>query len=356
MTIGTMQIKVEQREVSKIDQVDFDNLAFGRVFSDHMLEMEYKDGSWQDPKIIPYGPISLDPGLTTLHYAQSIFEGLKAYKNEAGEIFLFRPDENIKRMNRSAERMCMPEIPEDLFMEGIKQLVKLDEKWIPLESQGSLYIRPLMFGSDEFIGVRASDTYRFYIMTGPAGGYYSEPVRVKVETEFTRAAEGGVGAAKTAGNYAASLYPAKLANNQGYDQLIWTDGKEHKFIEESGTMNVMFQINGTIITPPLSSSILPGITRNTVLQVAEKWGVPVEERKISVEEVISSLEQGTLTDAFGVGTAATIAHIKTIAYDDVDYELPEVESRDFSNKILTYLNDYQRGRVEDELGWTVKIS
>ncbi|MFK7951788.1 MAG: branched-chain amino acid aminotransferase [Ekhidna sp.] len=351
----TLDIQITPTQSSKLPQTDFNNLAFGKTFSDHMFVADYEDGEWKNLQIIPYQNLSISPANATLHYAQSIFEGLKAHKNDEGEILIFRPEENAKRLQRSAERMCMPPVPIELFMEGIDQLIKLDQDWVPSDEGTSLYIRPFQFATDPFIGVRPSETYKFMILTGPVGGYYSEPVKVKIEKHFTRAVRGGVGRAKTAGNYAASLYPARQAQAQGYHQLVWTDGQDHEFIEESGTMNIMFVINGTLLTPPTSDSILDGITRQSALTLARDWGLNVEERPIRISEVIEAIEKGTLTEAFGIGTAATISHIRTIGYEEMDYELPAIETREISTRILDALTNIKLGKIEDKFGWIKKV-
>lgn len=351
----TLDIQIEKTQSSKLSAIDFDNLAFGRTFSDHMFVAEYKNGEWQDLRITPFKDLAISPANATLHYAQSIFEGLKAHRNPQGDILIFRPEANARRLIRSAERMCMPPVPEELFLEAIEALVSVDQNWVPSKSGTSLYIRPFQFADDPFIGVRPSETYKFIVITGPVGGYYSEPVKVKIEKNFTRASKGGVGAAKTAGNYAASLYPARQAQAQGYHQLVWTDGKTHEYIEESGTMNIMFVINNTLITPPTSDSILPGITRESALILARDWGMQVEERPVKVSEVIEAIEDGTLTEAFGIGTAATVSHIRTIGYEGTDYELPPVDSREVSNRILDELTKIKMGASEDKYGWIRKI-
>jgi branched-chain amino acid aminotransferase len=295
------------------------------------------------------------PASSVIHYGQSIFEGLKAYKDKNGQTTVFRPTANSQRLNKSAERMCIPEVPEELFMSALTELLKLDEQWIPSKTGTALYIRPFVFAMDDYIGIKPSDTYRFMIITCPVGGYYSEPVKVKIETEYTRAAEGGTGFAKAAGNYAGSLYPARLAQKKGYHQLIWTDAKEHKYIEESGTMNIMFVIGDTLITPEIGSTILKGITRDSVLTIARDWGMKVEERKVTVAEVVAAAKDGLLKEAFGAGTAATIAHICLIHHDGTDYELPVVENREFSNKVLTTLDNIKAGKEEDKHNWLYTI-
>ncbi len=355
MIAETIDISVERVANSRISEVDFDNLPFGRVFSDHMFVMEYRDGKWGKARIEGYRELSMTPAMSVLHYGQAIFEGMKAYKNSNDDVLLFRPEENAKRLNKSAVRMCMPEIPVSVFMNGLKQLLDIDREWVPKQAGSSLYIRPFMIAIDEYVGIRPSDTYAFIVFTCPVNSYYTEPLSVKIEEEFTRAAPGGTGAAKAAGNYAASLYPAKLAQQQGFRQLIWTDSIEHKYIEESGTMNVCFIIGDKLITPKSSDTILAGITRNSVTTVAEKWGLTVEERKVEVKEIVDAMENGTLKEAFGAGTAATIAQIKSINFRGKNYELPAIENREFSNKVYKYLDDLKNGRIEDPFGWTVKV-
>ena len=310
--VGTLDIKVEKIAKSRLSEVDFDNIEFARQYADHMFIADYDGKDWRDFKIIPYQNISLSPANPAIHYGQSIFEGLKAYKNENNDVLIFRPDMNFKRLNISAKRLMMPELPEEIFMDGMHELVGLDKNWVPGNEGTSLYIRPFMFATDEYIGIRTSDTYRFMIITCPVGGYYSKPVKVRVEENYTRAVKGGTGFAKTAGNYAAALYPASLAQKDGYDQLIWTDGQSHKYIEESGTMNIMFVINDTLITAPVGDTILNGITRDSVLALANDWGMKVEVRPFSVDELITAIENNVLQEAFGVGTAATIANIELI--------------------------------------------
>ncbi|HCQ29777.1 MAG TPA: branched chain amino acid aminotransferase [Flavobacteriales bacterium] len=351
-----IDINVNKTNNSRLPQIDFNNIVFGKNFSDHMFVADYKDGEWQNFTIRPYEEISLSPACAAIHYGQAIFEGMKAYRNANDEVFLFRPDQNAKRLNISASRMCMPEFPEEYFMEALKQLLTIDRDWIPNVEGSSLYIRPYMFASEELLGVRPANEYKFMIFTAPVGAYYSKPVNVKIEKEYTRACEGGVGYAKAAGNYAAALYPAKLAQEKGFDQLIWTDAKEHKYIEESGTMNVMFVVDGKIITPNLDyKTTLAGITRDSVLTLAHDMGIPVEERRVTVEEIVQALKENRLTEAFGTGTAATIAQIATIANDDDKYTLPPIESREISNAIAKRLNDIKLGVEEDKFGWTVKL-
>ncbi len=349
-------ISIEKISESKITQTDFDNLTFGRVFSDHMFVADYKDGEWTSPRIVPYQKLAISPANATLHYAQSIFEGLKAYKDQNGNALIFRPEANWARMNESAKRMCMPEIPEEIFIHGLEELIKLDKNWIPNQPGYSLYIRPFMFATDEYVGIRPSDTYKFIIFTCPVSKYYAKPVRVKVETKFTRAFAGGTGYAKAAGNYGAALYPARQAQNMGYDQLIWTDGLSHSKIEESGTMNVMFIINDTLITAPTDTgTILKGITRDSVLTLARDKGLKVEERSLTVEELYQALENGTLKEAFGTGTAATIANIELINLRDKDYTLPTPTDSYFSKQVYKTLDQIKTGQIPDKFDWIKTI-
>jgi len=354
--VETLRISTSRVKESRLASIDFSTIPFGKVFTDHMFMADFRDGEWKNFRIIPYGYIPASPATPALHYGQSIFEGMKAYPSVNGkEALVFRPLENWKRMNVSAERMCMPQIPEDLFMESLATLIDLDRGWIPKEEGSSLYIRPFMFSADEFIGIRPSQDFTFMIILSPVGPYYSTPVKVKIETHYTRAVEGGTGYAKAGGNYGGAIYPAKLAQDQGYHQLIWTDGKTHEYVEESGTMNLMFVIDNVLITPGLSDSILAGITRKSVLELAQHWGMQVEERRISVKELVEALQQGRVQEAFGAGTAATIAHIELIGYEGKNYALPPVEKRLFANKVLTELENIKRGKSADPFGWIYRI-
>lgn len=352
---STEPIKIEKIAKSRVGEYDVNNVPFGKVFADHMFVAEYKDGKWQQGKIMPYRDVPMSFALSALHYGQAIFEGMKAYKTSNGDINLFRPLDNFKRLNISAVRMAMPEVPEEIFMGGLMELLKLDKAWVPDSETGSLYIRPFMIATDEAIGVKASDTYKFIIITCPAGKYYSEPIRVMVETNYFRAVEGGVGFTKCAGNYGRSLFPTKLAQQKGYQQVIWTDAKTHSYVEESGTMNLMFVIDNILITPATSDTILAGVTRDSVIQLARDWGMMVEERKVSIKEIFDAHKNGKLQEAFGVGTAATIAHIVTIGYEGKDYELPQIEQRKFSPKIDKALRDIRKGRTEDKFRWILKV-
>lgn len=338
-----------------MSNIDFSDIPFGKVYSDHMFMADFKDGQWSSFSIVPYENLEIAPGNFTLHYGQSVFEGLKGYKGDHGKIHVFRPYDNLERMNMSARRLCMPEIPEEVFIEGLKALLLVDMDWAPEQEGTALYIRPFMFGNDEYIGIKPSDTYKFIIFTCPVGPYYTEALKVKIELNYVRAAAGGTGYAKVAGNYAASLLPAQEAMKEGYQQLIWTDSVDHERIEESGTMNLMFIINDTIVTPRTGDTILGGITRDSILTIARDWGVKVEERDVTVTEVLEGIQNGQVTEAFGTGTAATITHIKAIGYKGVDYDLPSVPADSISNKILSYLHKLHRARTEDKFDWLLHI-
>ena len=353
--VDTLNIDINKTSRSRIKEVDFTNIPFGKVYSDHMFVADFEGGKWNNFRIQPYAPLQLSPANATLHYGQSVFEGMKAYKNKAGEVLIFRPKANFQRLNKSAERMCIPQLSEELFMTGLTELLKLDKDWVPNLPNTSLYVRPFIFAADDYIGIRPSDTYKFMIFTCPVGSYYSEPVKVKIETKYSRAAAGGTGAAKAAGNYAGSLYPALQAHKKGYHQLIWTDALTHEYIEESGTMNVMFLIGDTLLTSPAGDTILAGITRDSVLTLAREWGYKVEERKVRVKEVIEAIENGSLKEAFGTGTAATIAQIAAIGHEDKDYTLPAVETREFSNRVFKALDEIKTGEAEDKWNWVYKL-
>lgn len=351
-----MKIEIQKIQKSKIDQVDFNNLPFGKIFTDHMFIADYTNGAWTNPRIVPYEPIAMSPAISALHYGQSIFEGLKAYRDQNGVPQLFRPDANNKRMNKSAERLCMPAIGKEFFVEGIKALVSLDQEWIPRIPGYSLYIRPFMFATDEYVGIRPSENYRFIIFCCPVGNYYTAPLKVKVSDNYVRAFPRGTGYAKVAGNYAAGMMPLKHAREEGFDQLVWLDGKELKYVEESGTMNLFFQIGDTLVTPVAEGTILEGITRDSVIRLARHLGIKIEIRKISIEEVFEHFNKGRLLDAFGTGTAATIAPIMVINYKGFNMNLPPVEDRKYSTAIHKLLDQIKTSEVEDTFNWVVQIN
>lgn len=355
MSTETLDIKITKTTKSRLAETDFENLIFGRTFSDHMLVADYADGEWKNFEIVPYGDILVSPAISSLHYGQSFFEGIKAYKHADGKVSIFRPDKNAARFNKSAERLCMPTIPEDVFLTSLAALIDLDREWIPSKANHSLYIRPFMFATDQYLGVQPSKTYKYMVMTCPVGPYFSKALRVKIETHYTRSAEGGMGYAKSSGNYGGSMYPAKKATEEGFDQLIWTDAKEHKYIEEMGAANAMFVLDGKLITPSTQDTILDGVTRDTVIQLANDFGFPVEERRVSVAELIEGAKNGKLTDAFGAGTAATIAAVGSISHNGEEYTLTDPKEREFSQKVLKTLDDIRYGKVADTHGWNYMV-
>jgi|TARA_B110000908_G_C10225131_1_gene437528 branched-chain amino acid aminotransferase len=348
------QIEIKHIEKSKIATVDFNNLPFGSVFSDHMLTCTFKEGKWQDPIIEPYAPISLDPSAKIFHYGQSIFEGMKAYKDAEGNTLLFRPLENCKRLNKSAERLVIPQIPEETFMRGLKALLKLDEAWIPTNEGSSLYIRPFMFASGNGFHASPADEYKFMICTAPSGAYFAGKVKVLIEEKYARAANGGVGFAKAGGNYAAQFYPTQLAIEKGYNQVIWTDDNTHEYIEEAGAMNIFVRIDDTLITSPTSDRILDGITRKSIIQLAKDLNIDVQERKISVSEVVVAAQSGSLKEMFGTGTAAVISPISGFGYQEKDYELPQLD-KPFAALLKKTITDIQTNKSEDTYGWRVQL-
>ena len=353
--IDLLPIRTQRTTAPRLATLDADHLEFGKLFSDHMFVVDFHDGEWQDAQIMPYGDMAVSPANSALHYGQSIFEGMKAYPQADGGVALFRPLDNWARLNTSAERMCMPTIPEELFMQGLSELIRLDSGWVPTGTGGALYIRPFMFATDGFIGVRPSESYRLVIFTCPVGLYYNKPLRVRFEQQYVRSAEGGAGFAKAAGNYGGAMYPTKLAQQEGYNQLIWTDASEHRYVEESGTMNAIFVIDGRVVTPALSTSILDGVTRRSVLALARDMGLTVEERKVSSVEIMEALAAGKLEEAFGAGTAATIAPICTIGYEGHDYDLPVAGPNAFSKRVGAALDAIRSGEGADVHNWMVRV-
>ena len=347
-------IDIQLSDTSKISKTDFNNLAFGNVFTDHMLECDYKDGKWQTVKIKPYGPISLDPSAKVFHYGQAIFEGMKAYKDTEDAIWLFRPDENQKRLNKSAVRLAIPEFPENLFFEGLEALLNIEKDWIQKKEGSSLYIRPFVIATESGVSANPAKEYKFMIILSPAQSYYSGEVRVLFADTYSRSANGGVGFAKCAGNYAGQFYPTKLANDAGYQQVVWTDASNHENLEEAGTMNVFFRVGYKLITVPTSDRILDGVTRKSILVLAEDEGIEVEVRTISVYEVEEAAKNGTLLEMFGAGTAAVVNPILGFSFKGKDYELPKVENSladHFKNRITSI----QTKKAEDKFGWTYKV-
>ncbi|MBQ3054441.1 MAG: branched-chain amino acid aminotransferase [Clostridia bacterium] len=353
-----MNIRIEKTTTPKA-KPDFKNLGFGKIFTDHMFVMDYTEGKgWHDARIVPFANIELSPACMVFHYGQEMFEGLKAYRGENGSARLFRPDMNAKRTNATNERLCIPNLPEEYFVEAVKAIVDVDRDWIPNEPGTSLYIRPFIIATDDFLGVAPSKTYKFIIILSPSGAYYASglaPVGIWIEDDYVRAVKGGMGFAKTGGNYAASLIAQVKAHDDGYSQVLWLDGVERKYIEEVGAMNIFFKINGVIVTPELSGSILPGITRNSVIQLCKSWGMPVEERKISVEELIEAQKSGALEEVFGTGTAAVISPVGKLRYKDDVMTINSGDIGPVSQKLYDTITGLQNGTIEDTFGWTLTI-
>lgn len=352
--MSTSEIDIIRAAQTKIDTVDFNNLSFGSVFTDHMLWCDYKEGQWQRPVIKPYEPFLLDPSAKVFHYGQAIFEGMKAYKDENDEVWLFRPEENLQRLNKSAVRMAMPEIDEWIFLDGLKQLLNLERDWVKKGVGNSLYIRPFMIAVGSGVIAAPSTQYRFMVILSPARSYYSGEVKVIIAEHYSRAANGGIGAAKAAGNYSAQFYPTKLANEKGFQQVIWTDDATHTRLEESGTMNVFFRIGDTLLTAPTSERILDGVTRKSILDLAERDGIKTEVRPVLVEELVEAAQNGSLQEIFGAGTAAVVNPIAGFSYQDVYYELPKLDDP-IALQLKKKLTDIQYKLAEDTFGWTVKV-
>ncbi len=357
-----MEIKVNPAGADRLRQkpADESKLGFGDILTDHMFLMDWEKGmGWFNARIVPYGPLSVDPAAMAIHYGQEIFEGLKAYRGKDGSVYLFRARENYVRMNRSAARLCMPELDIDFAMEGMKKLILLDKEWVPRSPGTSLYIRPTMFATEPHLGVRPATAYLFYIIIGPVGAYYKEglnPVKIYVEDKYIRAAVGGIGEAKTAGNYAASLLAAEEAKKKGFTQVLWLDAAQRRFVEEVGTMNMFFVIDGEVITAPLTGSILPGVTRDSVIRIVKEWGMKVTEKSLPIDELIKSAENGTLQEAFGTGTAAVISPVGQITYKGGDHIVAGGKMGDISQRLYNEIVAIQYGEKEDPFGWREKIA
>lgn len=353
-TQAIQKIDITPISTSKIDSIDFENITFGNTFTDHMLVCDFSNGEWQKPQITPYQPFLLDPSSKVFHYGQAIFEGMKAYKDENDEVWLFRPEQNFERFNKSATRMAMPEVPENVFINGLTQLIDLERNWVKKGKGNSLYIRPFMIATGSGVIAAPSTQYRFMIILSPAKSYYSGEVKVIIAEHFSRAANGGIGAAKAAGNYSAQFYPTKLANEKGFQQIIWTDDATHTKLEEAGTMNVFFRINDTLYTAPTSERILDGITRKSLIAIAERDGIKVDVRPVLVSEVVEAAKNGSLKEIFGAGTAAVISPITGFSYQDVYYELPKNDDS-IALQLKEKMTNIQYKLAEDTFGWTVKV-
>ncbi|MFV0342472.1 MAG: branched-chain amino acid aminotransferase [Anaerocolumna sp.] len=354
-----LNIRIEKTVNPKVKPEESNPLKFGTIFTDHMFIMNYDMGKgWNNPRIVPYEPLTLDPAAMVFHYGQEMFEGLKAYKAEDGRVLLFRPEKNIERANRTNNRICIPEIPEEDFLQAIKEVVKTDQDWIPTKPGTSLYIRPFIIATDPFLGVRPSDSYMFIIILSPVGAYYPEglnPVKIWIEDDYVRAVKGGIGEAKTGANYVASMKAQVKAHEEGYSQVLWVDGIERKYIEEVGAMNIFFKINGTIVTPELNGSILPGVTRDSVISLCKKWNVPVEERKISIDEIYEAHKNGTLEEAFGSGTAAVISPVGQLRWGETIMQVKDGGIGEYSQKIYDAITGIQLGNLEDTMNWTNEV-
>lgn len=349
------RIHVQRTQKSRLPELDFNNIPFGKVFSDHMFVADYRDGEWTDFRIVPFGPFSMHPASAVLHYSQTVFEGMKASKSKDGVPMLLRPEMHAKRINNSARRMMMPEFPEDMFVQALHQLIALDADWIPPQEGSAMYVRPFMFATDEFIGVRPSQTYRFIIFTCPVGPYYSKPVKLQIEQHYVRAVPGGTGEAKAGGNYGGSLRPAYEAQQRGFDQVVWMGGPEMKEIQEVGTMNIFFVVDGTVLTPETDGAILKGITRDSILTILKDKGIPTEVRKIKIDEIAQAYRDGKLQEVFGAGTAAVIAHVESVQYEDLTMELPPVEERKIGAMLKDHIDGLRSGRIADEHDWIVPV-
>jgi len=354
-----LDIKIELTKTPKAKPAPGQKLGFGKIFTDHMFVMNYTEGKgWHDPRIEPFHNISLSPAAMVYHYGQEMFEGLKAYKGDDGEVFLFRPDMNAKRTNATNDRLVIPQLPIEDFVQAVSAVVDVDRDWIPTEPGTSLYIRPFIIATDEFLGVAPSKTYLFMVILSPSGAYYESglaPVGIWIEDEYVRAVRGGIGFAKTGGNYAASLIAQQKAHDAGYSQVLWLDGVERKYIEEVGAMNIFFKIAGKVVTPALSGSILPGITRDSTLQLCRDWGYEVEERKISAEELLQAQKDGTLEEVFGTGTAAVISPVGKLRYQNEVMTIGNGETGPLSMKLYETITGIQTGKLEDTRGWRVKV-
>ena len=347
-------MRIQRAEKSKIHDINFDTLPFGEVFTDHMFVCDYVDGEWIDPRIIPYQPIQMDPSASVLHYGQAVFEGMKAYKDDQGNAWLFRPEDNHARINKSSARLAIPEFPKEYFMNGLNELIALDKDWIRAGEGNSLYVRPFVFANEAAVSAAASNRYKFMIICSPVKAYYSGEVNVLVSENYSRAASGGVGFAKAAGNYAASFYPTQLALKEGYQQIIWTDASTHQYLEECGTMNVFFRINDTLITAPTTDTILDGITRKSVIQIAQDAGINVEVRPVSITEIIEAHKNGSLKEIFGAGTAVVISPINSIGYQGENY-LIEKQDHPFAAMIKDKIINIQYNLSEDPYGWRKEV-
>ncbi len=351
---ATQNLNIQKGETSRIGQVDFSNLTFGSTFSDHMFECDYKDGVWQNPTIKPYGPLTISPAAKVFHYGQAVFEGMKAYKDDNGKIWLFRPEQNFLRINKSSVRMAIPEFPREIFFEALTTLVKIDKDWVKPGIGNSLYLRPFVMATQVGVGASPSTEYKFMILMSPAQAYYTGDVKVVIADHYSRSANGGVGAAKAAGNYGAQFFPTNLAREKGFQQVIWTDASNHQYLEEAGTMNVFFRVNDTLLTAPISDRILDGVTRKSVIALAKHDNIKVEERPVLVSEIVEAAKNGSLKEIFGAGTAAVISPVSAFSYKDETFEI-EGQDDGFATRFKKELMDIQYNRSEDPFDWRYEV-
>lgn len=350
----THQLHIDKAESSRIGEVDFENLVFGNIFTDHMFECDYKDGKWHNPRIRPYGPLTISPAAKVFHYGQAVFEGMKAYKDDAGKVWLFRPEQNFLRINKSSIRLAIPEFPREIFFEALTTLVKMDKDWIKPGLGNSLYLRPFVMATQAGVGASPSTEYKFMILMSPAQAYYTGDVKVVIADHYSRSANGGVGAAKAAGNYGAQFYPTNLAREKGFQQVIWTDASKHELLEEAGTMNVFFRVNDTLLTAPISDRILDGVTRKSVIALAKHDNISVEERPVRVSEIIEAAENGSLKEIFGAGTAAVISPVSAFSYKEEGYDLEKQEDS-YAAKFKKELTEIQHNLREDPFDWRYEV-
>jgi branched-chain amino acid aminotransferase len=354
MNTDTAIIDIKKTSKTRINQVDFNNLPFGKVYSDHMMYCDFIDGKWQRPQVVPYGPMEFDPSTKVFHYGQAVFEGMKAFKDDDDQVWLFRPERNYERINKSSERLAIPEFPKEYFFESLKTLLQLDHDWVKKGQGNSLYIRPFVIATEKGVAAAPSTNYRFMIITCPAQAYYNKAVKVLFSEKYSRAASGGVGYAKAAGNYGAQFYPTNLAREKGYDQIIWTDADSHDYLEEAGTMNIFFRINDKLVTAPINERILKGVTRASVIQLAEDNNIEVEVGPVKVKRIVEAAEKGELKEIFGTGTAATIAQVLGFGYQNKYHELPKLE-KPYSSFFKSKLQDIQYNRTKDHPDWRFAV-
>lgn len=354
MKTNDINLDITKIQESRIQNVDFSDLQFGKQYADHMMYCDYIDGEWQTPKIVPYGPMEFAPSAKVFHYGQAVFEGMKAFKDDNDQVWLFRPEQNFERINKSSKRLAIPEFPREFFFSSLETLLKLDKDWVKKGGGNSLYIRPFVIATEEGVSASPSNKYRFVIITCPAQAYYNKPVKVLFSQDYSRAANGGVGSAKAAGNYGAQFYPTNLAKERGLDQIIWTDANNHEYLEEAGTMNIFFRVGDKLLTAPTNDRILDGVTRKSIIQLAKDYDIEIEVDRVSVKQIVEAAEKGELKEIFGAGTAATVVRVEGFECDGKYHDLPDMENP-YSLFFKKTLQDIQYNRIEDKHGWTIKV-